>query len=76
METNLTKSIYSNSDKMLMDIKDLYAECSQAKDALRLPIEQMNLGSTYKFITNQTTHHISQTKSLQANNQHRRTPKP
>ena len=38
---------------MLMDIsKDLYAECSQAKDALsRLPIEQMNLGSTYKFIT-------------------------
>lgn len=53
IETNLTKSIYSNSDKMLMDIsKDLYAECSQAKDALsRLPIEQMNLGSTYKFIT-------------------------
>ena len=48
IETNLTKSIYSNSDKMLMDIsKDLYAECSQAKDALsRLPIEQMNLGST------------------------------
>ncbi len=53
IETNLTKSVYSNSDKMLMDIsKDLYAECSQAKDALsRLPIEQMNLGSTYKFIT-------------------------
>lgn len=53
IETNLTKSVYSNSDKMLMEIsKDLYAECSQAKDALsRLPIEQMNLGSTYKFIT-------------------------
>ena len=53
IETNLTKSVYSNSDKMLMDIsKDLYAECSQAKDALsRLPVEQMNLNSTYKFIT-------------------------
>lgn len=65
-----TKSIYSNSRQMLMDInKDLYAECSQAKDALsRLPIEQMNLGSTYKFI-NQITigDHISQTKRLKPN---------
>ena len=50
IETNLTKSVYSNSDKMLMDIsKDLYAECSQAKDALsRLPVEQMNLNSKYQ----------------------------
>ena len=53
IQTNLTKSVYSNSDKMLMQIsKDLYSECSSAKDSLsRLPVEQMNLNSTYKFIT-------------------------
>lgn len=53
IETNLTKSIYSNSDKMLLEISsDLYAECGEAKDALsRLPVSQMNLGSTYKFIS-------------------------
>lgn len=53
IETNLTKSIYSNSDQMLLDIsRDLYSECTKAKDALsRLPVEQMNLSSTYKFIS-------------------------
>lgn len=53
IETNLTKSIYSNSDKMLLEISsDLYAECGEAKEALsRLPVSQMNLGSTYKFIS-------------------------
>lgn len=53
IETNLTKSVYSSSDKMLMEISsDLYAECAEAKEALsRLPVEQMNLGSTYKFIS-------------------------
>lgn len=53
IETNLTKSIYSNSDGMMLEIsRDLYSECTKAKDALsRLPVEQMNLGSTYKFIS-------------------------
>lgn len=53
IETNLTKSVYSNSDKMLLEISsDLFAECSEAKSALsRLPANQMNLGSTYKFIS-------------------------
>lgn len=53
IETNLTKSVYSNSDKMQLEISsDLYAECSEAKEALsRLPVSQMNLGSTYKFIS-------------------------
>lgn len=53
IETNLTKSIYSNSDKMFLDISaDLYAECTEAKEALsRLPVGQMNLSSTYKFIS-------------------------
>lgn len=53
IETNLTKSIYSNSDAMLLEIsRDLYSECTKAKDALsRLPVEQMNLSSTYKFIS-------------------------
>lgn len=53
IETNLTKSVYSNSDKMLLEISsDLFAECGEAKAALsRLPVSQMNLGSTYKFIS-------------------------
>lgn len=53
IETNLTKSIYSNSDKMLIEISsDLYSQCNEAKGALsRLPVAQMNLGSTYKFIS-------------------------
>lgn len=53
IETNLTKSVYSNSDKMLLEISaDLYAECGEAKEALsRLPVSQMNLSSTYKFIS-------------------------
>lgn len=53
IETNLTKSVYSNSDKMLLEISsDLYAQCCEAKDSLsRLPVSQMNLGSTYKFIS-------------------------
>lgn len=53
IQTNLTKSIYSNSDKMLLEIsRDLYSECTKAKDSLsRLPVKQMNLGSTYKFIS-------------------------
>lgn len=53
IETNLTKSIYSNSDAMLLEIgRDLYSECTKAKDALsRLPVQQMNLSSTYKFIS-------------------------
>lgn len=53
IETNLTKSIYSNSDKMLYEISsDLFKECGEAKEALsRLPVGQMNLSSTYKFIS-------------------------
>lgn len=53
IETNLTKSVYSNSDKMLLEISsDLYSECNEAKDALsKLPVGQMNLSSTYKFIS-------------------------
>ncbi len=53
IETNLTKSIYSSSDKMLIEISgDLYSECTNAKEALsRLPVGQMNLSSTYKFIS-------------------------
>lgn len=53
IEANLTKSIYSNSDKMLLDISsDLFAECGEAKESLsRLPVGQMNLSSTYKFLS-------------------------
>lgn len=53
IETNLTKSVYSSSDKMLGELStQLFSECTQAKNALsRLPVEQMELGSTYKFIS-------------------------
>ena len=53
VETGLTKSVYANSDKMLTEIsKDLYADCGDAKSALsRLPVDQMNLGGTYLFIS-------------------------
>lgn len=52
IETNLEKSMYSSSGKMLLEISsDLYSECTEAQQALsRLPVSQMNLYGTYKFI--------------------------
>ncbi|MCH5316123.1 MAG: germination protein YpeB [Eubacterium sp.] len=53
IETNLTKSVYSGSDKMMLELSSqLFAECSEAKDALsRLPVSHLGLSSTYKFIS-------------------------
>lgn len=53
VNTDLTKSIYSNSDTELYNIcKDLYSQCSVAKNAVsRLPISQMELGNVYKFLS-------------------------
>lgn len=53
IETNLTKSVYSSSDKMLLELSSqLFAECGEAKEALsRLPVSQLGLSSTYKFIS-------------------------
>ncbi len=53
IQTNLSKTVYSGSDEMLADLSsDLYSECTQAKSSLsRLPVDQMNLGSTFKFIS-------------------------
>ena len=53
VETNLTKCVYSSSDKMLGELcSELYSDCTRAKEALsRLPAEQMELDNTYKFIT-------------------------
>lgn len=53
IETNLTKSVYSSSDEMLLELSSqLFAECGEAKEALsRLPVSQLRLGSTYKFIS-------------------------
>ena len=50
---DLTKSLYSNSPEELSDIsRDLYAQCSSAKNALsRLPVSQMELSNTYKFLS-------------------------
>ncbi len=53
VNTDLTKSVYSNSAKEQAELaKDLFAECTAAKNALsRLPASQMELGSTYKFLS-------------------------
>lgn len=53
IETNLTKSGYASTATMMSSLsQDLYSECNTAKNALsNLPIEQMNLGGTYKFLS-------------------------
>lgn len=53
VNTDLTKSLYSNSAKELKEIsRDLYAQCSVAKNAVsRLPVSQMELGSTFRFLS-------------------------
>lgn len=53
VNTDLTKSLYSNSAGEIYDVsRDLYAQCSTAKNAIsRLPVSQMELGNTYKFLS-------------------------
>lgn len=53
IETDLTKSVYANSPTTLSEVsRNLYTETNQAKDALsRLPVSQMNLSGTYKFLS-------------------------
>ena len=53
IETNLTKSTYASTSTMMTRLsEDLYSECNTAKNALsHLPIEQMNLSGTYKFLS-------------------------
>ena len=50
---DLTKSLYSNSPEELTELsRDLYAQCSVAKNAIsRLPVSQMELGNTYRFLS-------------------------
>lgn len=53
IETNLTKCMYSNSTGEIYDLsRDIYSECATAKNAIsRLPISQMQLQGTYKFLS-------------------------
>lgn len=53
IETNLMKSQYTSGGSVMQSLsEDLYSECSTAKNALaRLPIEQLNLSGTYKFLS-------------------------
>lgn len=53
VNTDLTKSLYSNSSGELYDLsRDLYSQCSVAKNAVsRLPISQMELRNVYKFLS-------------------------
>ncbi len=53
VNTDLTKSLYSNSPTELQQLsRELFAKCSVAKNAVsRLPVSQMELGNTYKFLS-------------------------
>ncbi|MBQ7203187.1 MAG: germination protein YpeB [Eubacterium sp.] len=53
VNTDLTKTLYSNSDKEIYNLsRDLFAQCQTAKNAIsRLPVSQMELGNVYKFLS-------------------------
>lgn len=53
INTDLTKSLYSNSQGEIYDLsRDLYSQCATAKNAMsRLPVSQMELANTYKFLS-------------------------
>ena len=53
VNTDLNKTLYSGSSGEIYDLnRDLYAQCATAKNALsRLPVGQMELGNTYKFLS-------------------------
>lgn len=53
IETNLNKCMYSNSTGEIYDLsRDIYSECATAKNAIsRLPVSQMKLQGTYKFLS-------------------------
>lgn len=53
VNSDLNKTLYSNSSKEMTQLsRDLFAQCSVAKNAVsRLPISQLELGNTYKFLS-------------------------
>ncbi len=53
VNTDLTKTLYSNSSQELYTLsRDLFAQCQTAKNAVsRLPVSQMELGNVYKFLS-------------------------
>ncbi|MBQ8077854.1 MAG: germination protein YpeB [Eubacterium sp.] len=53
VNTDLTKTLYSNSSKELYALsRDLFAQCQSAKNAVsRLPVSQMELANVYKFLS-------------------------
>ena len=53
INTDLNKSLYSNSANEQQQLsRELFAQCSVAKNAVsRLPVSQMELGGTYKFLS-------------------------
>ena len=53
INSDLTKSLYSNSPNEQKELsRELFAKCSVAKNAVaRLPVSQMELGNTYKFLS-------------------------
>lgn len=53
VETDLNKCLYSNSTGEIYDLsRDIFTQCATAKNAIsRLPISQMKLQGTYKFLS-------------------------
>ena len=53
VNTDLNKSLYSNSAAEQKELsRELLANCTAAKNAVsRLPVSQMELGNTYKFLS-------------------------
>ncbi len=53
VNTDLNKCLYSNSSSQQQRLsRDLLANCTSAKNAIsRLPVSQLELGNTYKFLS-------------------------
>lgn len=66
IEIGLTKGIYANTDTMVSELSsNLWRECSGAKSAMsKLPLNELNLEKTYKFLSQVGEFAISLNKKL------------
>lgn len=66
IEVGLNKGIYANTDKMVSQLSaDLWRECSGAKSAIsKLPLNDLNLEKTYKFLSQVGEFSLSLNKKL------------
>lgn len=66
IEIGLNKGIYANTDTMVSELSsDLWRECSGAKSAMsKLPLSDLNLEKTYKFLSQVGEFALSLNKKL------------